>query len=196
MLKNYVHVHIILDRSGSMSSVKKDIIEMFNSFLQKQVKLPGKTTLSLVQFDDEDPYEILVDMQEVQLVPLLTNEQYQPRGMTPLLDAIGKGMNDLQEKIRKMKKSRQPESVLFAVFTDGFENHSKEFSFKDISTRMKELEKKYGWQFYFFGTELKGIEEAAHIGFSHVTHFKKNRAGISTSMKILHEQVYYKKSMD
>ena len=55
------HIHVILDRSGSMSSIKDDIIGGFNEFLQQQKKLDDACTLSLVQFDSDDAYEVVHD---------------------------------------------------------------------------------------------------------------------------------------
>lgn len=193
MSDNYVHVHIILDRSGSMSGIKLDIIEKFNRFLQKQMDLPGKTTLSLIQFDSENPYEVIYDFEDVQKIPLLTGDVYQPRAMTPLLDAIGKGMYDLEARVNQMKNEEKPEAIVFAVFTDGYENNSKEFSFADVKARMKELEKKLNCEFLFFGTERKGIQEATTVGFSTTMYFKKSRQGIHDAMEHLDYRVRTKK---
>jgi hypothetical protein len=48
---DYTHITVILDRTGSMESIRDDIIGGFNAFLEEQQKLPGKATMTLVQFD-------------------------------------------------------------------------------------------------------------------------------------------------
>jgi len=59
MKKGYTHLAILLDRSGSMQSVKNDVIGGFNSFLDKNKKdADGKCTVTLVQFDNS-PYKPL-----------------------------------------------------------------------------------------------------------------------------------------
>ncbi len=59
MHDSYTHITVILDRTGSMQSIRDDVIGGFNAFLQEQQALPGKATLTLVQFDSQDPYEVL-----------------------------------------------------------------------------------------------------------------------------------------
>jgi hypothetical protein len=41
-----------------MDSIRDDTIGGFNTFLKKQQAEPGKATLTLVQFDSQDPYEV------------------------------------------------------------------------------------------------------------------------------------------
>jgi hypothetical protein len=55
----YTHIAVILDRTGSMESIRDDTIGGFNAFLNEQKQQPGKASLTLVQFDDQDPYEVL-----------------------------------------------------------------------------------------------------------------------------------------
>ena len=52
MKQGYAHVAVVLDRSGSMESVKGDTIGSFNEFIKKQKGEPGECTFSLIQFDD------------------------------------------------------------------------------------------------------------------------------------------------
>ena len=54
-----VHVSIWLDRSGSMGSIADDTVGGFNSFLAKQRAEEGEARASLVQFDSQDPFEVL-----------------------------------------------------------------------------------------------------------------------------------------
>jgi hypothetical protein len=58
MRQDYTHITVILDRTGSMESIRDDTIGGFNTFLKKQKTEPGTATLTLVQFDSQDPYEI------------------------------------------------------------------------------------------------------------------------------------------
>ena len=50
-MSNYTHISVILDRTGSMESIRDDTIGGFNTFLQEQKVQPGSATLTLVQFD-------------------------------------------------------------------------------------------------------------------------------------------------
>ena len=53
MKHNYTHLILILDASGSMSSIQDDIKGSFNVFLKKQRAKPGKTVFDLFPFNDE-----------------------------------------------------------------------------------------------------------------------------------------------
>ena len=55
MKKDYSHIHVILDRSGSMQSIREDVVGGFNNYVEQQKQGPGATTLSLIQFDSQDP---------------------------------------------------------------------------------------------------------------------------------------------
>ena len=59
MRRDYTHISVILDRSGSMESIRDDTIGGFNAFLESQKSEPGTATLTLVQFDNHDPYEVI-----------------------------------------------------------------------------------------------------------------------------------------
>ena len=54
MKDDYTHISVILDRTGSIESIRDDTIGGFNAFLDEQKKQPGTATLTLVQFDSQD----------------------------------------------------------------------------------------------------------------------------------------------
>jgi hypothetical protein len=99
MKDDYTHISVILDRTGSMQTIRDDTIGGFNAFLEDQKKQPGQATLTLVQFDSEDPYEVIHDFKPIADIPPLTRETFVPRASTPLLDAMGRGINDLEKRI-------------------------------------------------------------------------------------------------
>ncbi len=76
---DYTHMAVILDRTGSMESIRDDTIGGFNAFLNEQKQQPGKATLTLVQFDSQDPYEVIHQVKTIKEVPELTKETYVPR---------------------------------------------------------------------------------------------------------------------
>ncbi len=127
MREDYTHITVVLDRTGSMESIRDDTIGGFNAFLNKQKAEPGTATLTLVQFDTQDPYEVIHRFESIDQVPELNRETYVPRASTPLLDAIGRAIGDLEQSLAGLKKEDRPSKVVVVVVTDGQENSSREF---------------------------------------------------------------------
>jgi hypothetical protein len=161
---DHTHISVILDRTGSMESIRDDTIGGFNTFLQEQKEEPGTATLTLVQFDSQDPYEVLADFAPVSDVKELTPETYVPRAATPLLDTLGRGINDLDARLGKMSDAERPSKVIMVVVTDGKENASREFNKKQIETMIKDKQDKNNWQFVYLSADLAAIDEARSMG--------------------------------
>lgn len=153
---------MLLDRSGSMASLRNDVIGGVNNFIEAQRKVPGEADFTLVQFDDK--YEVNYENKKLNDVSKLTGDTFVPRGMTALLDAFGKTINNLGEKLSKLNESDRPERVIFVIYTDGQENSSIEFTYAKISEMVKHQREKYNWQFLFLGSNLDAFAEANKLG--------------------------------
>jgi len=164
MKQDYTHIAVILDRTGSMESIRDDTIGGFNTFLKKQKEEPGTATLTLVQFDTQDPYEVIHRFKPIAEVPELTHDTYVPRASTPLLDALGRGINDLEKSLSELKDDDRPSKVVMVVVTDGQENASREFRKNQIERMIKDRTDKNGWQFVFLSADLAAIGDAQAIG--------------------------------
>ena len=97
-MEHATDITIILDRSGSMESIKDATIEAFNGFVHSQAKGDGVAQMSLVQFDNL--YEPVYQSLSIQKVPDLNHKSYQPRGSTALLDAMGQTIVSTGERLR------------------------------------------------------------------------------------------------
>ena len=192
MKKDYTHITIILDRTGSMESIREDTIGGFNSFLNQQKSIEGNATLTLVQFDSQDPYEVIHGFRPLKEVHPLTNETYVPRAATPLLDAIGMGINDLSNRITALNKKERPSKVIFVIVTDGEENSSREFTKKQIVKMIKKKTEKDFWQFVFLSADLSAIQEAHEVGFqaSRALYFDKSAEGSSRAWDSLSAKAF------
>ena len=164
MRPDYTHIAVILDRTGSMESIRDDTIGGFNAFLASQKAEPGMATLTLVQFDTQDPYEVIHRFAPIQGVPALTRETYVPRSTTPLLDALGRGINDLERSLAELDEADRPAKVVFVVVTDGQENSSREFQKDQIERMIRERTEKDDWQFVFLSADLAAIQDARAVG--------------------------------
>lgn len=163
-MKDLTSITIILDRSGSMESVKDETITGFNSFLKSQKKESGEARLSLIQFDHE--YEVVYLNKSLPAVSDLNAETYQPRGYTALLDAIGRTINEVGAKLAQTAESERPNKVLFVIITDGEENSSREFNKAKINEMITHQKQKYSWEFLFIGANQDAIAEAQNLGIT------------------------------
>lgn len=190
MKEDYTHITVVLDRTGSMESIRDDTIGGFNAFLEKQKAEPGSATLTLVQFDSQDPYEVIHHFKPVVLIPELTRETYVPRASTPLLDAIGRAINDLEQSLAKLNEENRPAKVVVVVVTDGHENSSQEFRKDQIEKMVKEKTEKSDWQFVFLSADLAAIGDAMAVGIhaDAVLLFQKNAKGSAGAWDSLSER--------
>jgi hypothetical protein len=145
-----------------MEAVADDTIGGFNRFLLDQKQAPGDGVLTLVQFDNE--YEFVHRARPLAEVPPLSRQTFVPRGMTALLDAIGRTLNDTSDRLGKIDESQLPGSVIFVILTDGHENASHEFSLATISKQITERQEQKKWRFVFLGANQDAIESGAGLG--------------------------------
>lgn len=161
-MKDKTDITIILDRSGSMNSVKDDTIGGFNNFLEEQQKIEGEAVLSLVQFDDQ--YDVVYLDKDINSADKLTDETFQPRGMTALFDAVGRTINSVGQRLVSLPETERPNKVLLVIMTDGFENASVEYNAERVSEMIKTQRNVYSWEFMFIGANQDAVLSAQQIG--------------------------------
>jgi uncharacterized protein YegL len=154
-------IAFILDRSGSMEAHTGAAIAGFNEFLRDQQSVEGQARLTLVLFDDR--IEIPIDNIPVSEVVELDTRTYTTRGSTALLDAIGETVDSFKVRTRDLPPESRPDQVIFAIFTDGEENASRRFTWKDIAGKIRRRQEKQGWQFLFLGANQDAIATAAQM---------------------------------
>lgn len=159
---NITELVFIIDRSGSMSGLEKDTIGGFNSFIKKQKKQKGECYVSTILFDHET--KVIHDRVKLQDVREMTENDYETRGCTALIDAIGKSIKHIANIHRYARREDVPEHTMFIITTDGMENASHIYSSTEVK-EMIELEKsKYGWEFLFIGANIDAVETVKHYG--------------------------------
>jgi len=164
MKNNLTEIVFILDRSGSMDYLVADTIGGFNSFIEAQKQEDGEALLTTILFDDQ--YEILHNGVDIKTVKPMTTKEYSARGMTALLDAIGKTINTVGDRLNKFNEDNRPSKVIFVITTDGQENQSKEFNRKQIKEMIEHQTSKYNWQFLFLGANIDAVGTAKSFGIS------------------------------
>jgi uncharacterized protein YegL len=162
--KNHTRIVFILDRSGSMESMKKEAISGYNTFVEEQKKVAGSADMTLILFDHERlmPYKKL----ELDVVPKLDNKMYYTGGTTALMDAVGAMIDEVGRELSAEKEESRPEKVLFCILTDGQENASHEYKTERVRDMIKHQQDKYNWAFIFLGANQDAFATAQVYGIN------------------------------
>ncbi|MGJ8653050.1 MAG: vWA domain-containing protein [Opitutaceae bacterium] len=181
MENDLTEIAFILDRSGSMSSMAQEAIGGFNAFIEKQKEEPGEANISLILFDHE--YLPTCTATPVDDMPLLSDTDYVPRGMTALLDAMGRTIDDLGKRLADLPESERPEDVIVVTLTDGLENSSNDYTHSKVAEMIKHQREKYNWEFLFLGADLASTEQAEMLNIprSHSVQYANVSEGIHSS---------------
>lgn len=163
MKPNSSRIAVILDRSGSMDSIREATIDGFNEFVSGQRDIPGDCTLKLVQFNHF--YEEVFD-KPLADVPNLSMETYRPTGNTALLDAMGRTITSLGTSLAEMPEDQRPSKVIVMILTDGLENASQEYSQSKILELVTHQKEKYNWDFVFLGANQDAVLTASRYGIT------------------------------
>ncbi|MCD9625283.1 vWA domain-containing protein [Rhabdothermincola salaria] len=161
----HVHLYVLVDRSGSMSTMVRDVIGGFNRLLAEQQAEGPDARMTLVMFDSQDPEEVVADAVPISEVVPLDERTFAPRGGTPLLDATGRILVRAAVHAEHLRVTGQPaERIVVVTITDGEENQSREYSL-DTVRRLVAQRMEDGWTFAFLGAGLDAYGEAGSIGY-------------------------------
>ncbi len=175
----YEHIDLVLviDKSGSMHGLEDDTIGGFNSLIDKQKKLPVKTEVTTVMFNEKS--DVVHERAEISKVEGLSNKNYMPGGRTALLDSVGSTI----DKVCAYKNvDTKDNKVIFAIITDGRENASTEYQKKTVKSLI-EKKQKDGWEFIFMGANIDAVAEAGSIGISprRAVQYKNSERGVRSN---------------
>lgn len=163
MKKDYTHLCIVLDASGSMESIANDIKGSFNALLAKQKEAKGKTVFDLFQFSDKVTH--LVKSADLSDFSDDLMGKYTCFGCTALNDAVCTAIDTLGRNFAEMPESERPEHVLCVIITDGYENASREFTADDVKERIEHQRNKYKWNFNFLAADQDVWATGRTLGF-------------------------------
>ena len=150
--KTRIYNLIILDKSGSMSSIRQAAFTGCNEVLNGIKAASEKHAdtqehfASLMLFDTESmPY--ILDMVPAAQIQLMREDQFVPCACTPLLDAIGMALTRLEAEVKKHERALASVTII----TDGYENASTEYNVQQIHQLIGRLKEQEGWNFAFMG---------------------------------------------
>ncbi len=184
MNPDLTEIAFVLDRSGSMETMKAEAIGGFNHFISEQKKESGQVRFTLVLFDNL--YEVPIDHVPLDKVPPLNGDTYTPRGSTALLDAMGRTIDEIGQRLAKTPEEQRPSKVIIACMTDGFENASRQYSNEQISAMIEHQRTKYSWEFVFLGATIESRQMARSwtIADADIEGFDATAAGMADAMGV------------
>ena len=158
-IRDILNIRIVLDRSGSMQGSQEITIQALNTYLKNLKKENSiNASLTLSTFDSIS-IDIPISRVSVKKLKSFPKDLLRPRGGTPLFDAIGLAIHDLEN----IDESTDENKVLVIV-TDGFENASKEYTFENISSKIKEKEEA-GWLIIYLGADHDAFKQSNSLNF-------------------------------
>lgn len=175
--KTQVYNLVILDKSGSMESIRKEAVDGYNETLgtiraaQRKHIDTQEHFVSLAAFCSCG-IEMIYDKTPIRDADKLRQEQYEPCCCTPLFDAIGSTIKRLKKDIRDVEDA----AVLVTIITDGYENASHEWTGAAIKTLVDEC-KKDGWVFAFIGAGEDILRVASTISITNTVNWEKSSRG-------------------
>ncbi len=168
---------IILDRSGSMNSIRKAAVEGFNETLAGIKKAQEKFAdtqehfVTLLTFCDCEKKYVFDKVSVAEARPL-TMDDYIPCCCTPLYDAMGLTLTDMRKHVKGLKDSL----VVVTIITDGLENASKEYSGHAVKELVDQL-KNEGWTFSYMGANQDSVEVAFTLSIRNARNFDYTEDG-------------------
>jgi Mg-chelatase subunit ChlD len=144
---------VILDESGSMDSIRNDMIGSLNTFITQQKEVKARPcNFTLVKFNNN--VERIICNTDLREVRCLKSKDFRPSGMTALYDAIGDTINWF----------RYESDVLMVIITDGQENCSKSFKKSNITKMLEEKQKFKNWSYVYLGCDLATAAQGDAMG--------------------------------
>ncbi len=169
-------ITIVLDRSGSMQGIARDMEGGLAQFLEDQMAVPGNCQVTLWQFDDV--VERLWSHPLAECPPVVLA----PRGRTALNDAWGRAMVDTGSRLAAIPEAERPAHVIFIVVTDGMENASKEWTREQVRAKVEEQESVYKWTFVFLAANMDAVSVGGTYGLdvANTTNYAANSDSVAT----------------
>lgn len=150
----------VVDRSGSMSNIAREMEVAAQSVIDAQVAAAGHTTVNILQFDDRfEHYARLVSADRAKV-------RIDPRNQTALYQAIILGVSEFRNDLDTLPADRKPDNVMVIVITDGHENASeKAFDKLLVKDTIKFHTDNLGWDFTFLGANQDAVTAGGDMGF-------------------------------
>jgi hypothetical protein len=168
------YVAIVLDKSGSMGSVRRETISGFNEQVQSIKKnAKGQVYTSLVTFNDN--VEEVYFNQSIDKLEEISEVNYQPYGCTAMYDAVHHTIKRLEDEA----DDKDDTAFLLIIMSDGCENASTKVSQNDLAELIQSVQKTNKWTITYMGAnqDLSKIQENLHLKAGNMRSYVASSAG-------------------
>lgn len=177
------HVSIVVDRSGSMQGCWAEMVGAINAWLKdaRADENLKESDVELTVFDSQS-IDTLRKGAPLNMADLNPGEAL-PRASTPLYDAIGRGLDSLDGRL----KSSGSFKAILVIVTDGAENASKKYRFDQIQEMIKGRQAA-GWTVLFLGAGLEAAQQgmALGIGLANTASIQMDSASLGAVSRALY----------
>jgi hypothetical protein len=188
--KKTTYYHLVLDRSGSMSSCWQEVRQVIDKQLLdlkrvQEENASSELIFSFCAFDHELRFS--QDLMPVAQARM-DWELIFPNASTSLNDAIGESISYVKNKAGAAL-SEADADVIILILTDGYENSSRIYSSKAVKELMEAYEETGKWNFLFLGAglEVTDVTDAYARGDKNAMSFSKDN--FAASFKVVNQEL-------
>ena len=192
-----LNIWYLLDRSGSMQPLQEAVVHQTNTLLTEQRGGNDECRITIAQFDSQDPFEVIVDDEAIGDVKPLVAADYEPRGATPLYDAIGALVGRADRRIRERKAAGlAEEDQMVVIFTDGLENASTDYDRAGVMKLLDERQEQ-GWTIAYLGANQDSYAQSRQLGVDprSASNFNASEAGIASANRSVSRGIASRRAM-
>lgn len=172
----YTHISVLVDRSGSMATLASEAEAGLKEFVRTQLAEDGRVTFSVFQFDN-----VYEEVARVVSHDPVADWHLEPRGMTALLDSLGRSIVATGEDLSAVEEHERPGKVIFVIVTDGYENASQDWTREKVFDLIKQQRETYSWEFVFLAANQDAIAEANSMGIGTASNFVATGDGVRSA---------------
>lgn len=181
-MKTTVFNLIVLDESGSMSHLTEQTISGCNETINVAKSQAEKNAdvfrslMSVFAFQDGGPVKSRYIMKNDDALKArhITSDDYQPWGSTPLLDAVGSTLTELDV----VASTHEDATGVITIITDGMENSSTHYSWQDVARLISRFKEK-GWTVNLIGANIDVDAMGKRMNIDNRMAFQATQAGTS-----------------
>jgi len=176
--KSWVHIGLIIDRSGSMSEMDgNELAGSATQLIDEQRKTEGVTKVTATVANFDDTFEILKRNEDATNLTI-TSKDIEPRGMTSLYTSLARLIRIVDNDLNNMTETR-PGTIVIIMLTDGDQTchrlrNREELDIPyegpeghiELCKLVRQQEDKYNWRFFMLGTNIDSLEEGPKMGFT------------------------------